>query len=239
MDILAAHAERTPDASALIEGERALTWRAFVDRRNRIATALRGLGVGRNEHVILYAQNSLEAVLIPAAVRAAQAIPVPMNHRFVAEEVLYILDHSDATAVFVSEAFLPMAEEVRGRAAKVRRWIAVGAERRPWAEHLDDLVATGDPAPIPADPAQGLGGSMIYTGGTTGRPKGALRSGADPAVLLRFMEAFDLAAPGHVHLVAGPLYHSAPSGFAQFTHVFGGAVGDTHPVYGDFLPLNV
>ena len=224
MDILAAHAQRTPDAPALIEGARALTWRAFVDRRNRIANALRGLGVGRNEHVIIYAQNSLEAVLVPAAVRAAQAIPVPMNHRFVAEEVLYILDHSDATAVFVSEAFLRMAEEVRGRAAKVRRWIAIGAERRPWAEHLDDLVATGDPAPISADPAQGLGGSMIYTGGTMGRPKGALRSGADPAVLLRFMEAFDLATPGHVHLVAGPLYHSAPGGFAQFTHVFGGAV---------------
>src|SRR3990167_396371 len=224
MDVLALHAQRTPDAPALIEGERALTWRAFVERRNRIANALRGLGVGRNEHVIVYARNSLDAVLVPAAVRAAQAIPVPMNHRFVAEEVLYILDHSDATAVFVSEAFLRVAEEVRPRAAKVRRWITIGEERRPWAEHLDDLVAAGGPAPVPPDPAQGLGGSMIYTGGTTGRPKGALRSGADPAVLIRFMEAFDLATPGHVHLVAGPLYHSAPGGFAQFTHVFGGAV---------------
>ncbi len=122
MDILAAHAERMPDAPALIEGERALSWRAFVERRNRIANALRGLGVARGEHVIIYAQNSLEAVLVPAAVRAAGAIPVPMNHRFVAEEVLYILEHSDAAAVFVSDAFLPMADTVRGRAAKVRRW---------------------------------------------------------------------------------------------------------------------
>ncbi len=224
MDVLAAHAQRTPDAPALIEGERSLTWRAFVDRRNRLANALRGLGVAKGEHVIVYAQNSLEAALAPAAARAAGAIPVPMNHRLVADEVLYILDHSDAAAVFVSDAFLPLAAEVRERASKVRRWILVGSERRPWAEHIDALVAAGDPTPIEADPAQGLGGSMIYTGGTTGRPKGALRTSTDPAATLGFMQAFGLAEPGHVHLAAGPLYHSAPGGFAQFTHVFGGAV---------------
>ncbi len=223
MDALAAHAQATPGALALIEGERRLTWRDFVDRRNRLANALRELGVAKGERVIVYAQNSLEAVVIPAAARAAGAIPVPMNHRLVAGEVAYILDHSDAVAVFVSGEFLPVAEQVRPGATKVRRWILVGSERRPWAQHVDELIAAGDPAPIPADPAQGLGGSMIYTGGTTGRPKGALRTSADPAVTLRVMQAFDLVGP-HVHLAAGPLYHSAPGGFAQFTHVFGGTV---------------
>ena len=224
MDPLAAHAQRTPDAPALIEGERALTWRAFVERRNRLANALSGLGLARGEHVIIWAPNSLETALAPAAIRAAGAIPVPMNHRLVADEALYILDHSDAAAVFVGDAFVPLAEQLRAGAAKVRRWILVGAERRPWAGHVDDLIAAGDPTPIPAAPAQGLGGSMIYTGGTTGRPKGALRGAIDPAVTRGYMEAFGLAEPGHVHLVAGPLYHSAPAGFAHMTHVFGGAV---------------
>src|SRR5207244_722447 len=63
----------------------------------------------------------------------------------------------------------------------------------------------------------------IYTGGTTGRPKGALRTATDPTVARRYMELFGLAEP-HVHLVAGPLYHSAPGSFAQFTHAFGGTV---------------
>ena len=224
MDVLAAHAERAPDAPALLEGERALTWHAFVLQRNRLASALRGLGLAHGEHAIVYAQNSLEAVLIPAAVRAAGAIPVPMNHRLVAEEVAYILDHSDARAVFVSAEFLPVAERVRAGAARVRDWIAVGAARPAWARHVDDLLAAGDPAPLPVDPAQGIGGSMIYTGGTTGRPRGALRRGVDPGVTRRFMEAFGLAEPGHVHLAAGPLHHSAPGGFVQFTHVFGGCV---------------
>ncbi|PYM32176.1 MAG: hypothetical protein DME15_14940 [Candidatus Rokuibacteriota bacterium] len=224
MDVLAAHAQRAPDALALIEGERRLTWRAFVDRRNRLASALRGLGVAKGAHVILYVPNCLEALLAAAATRAAGAIPVPMNHRLVGEEVAYILDHSDATAVFVGDQFLRVAEQVRPAAARVRRWILVGSERRPWAEHVDELLARGDPAPLPEDAAQGVGGSMIYTGGTTGRPKGALRQGLDASVVRAFMGAFGLAEPGHVHLVAGPLYHSAPGGFATYAHVFGGTV---------------
>ena len=223
MDVLAAHAQRTPDAPALIDGERRLTWYQFVATRNRLANALRGLGLAKGEHVIVYVKNALEAVLAPAAVRAAGAIPVPLNHRLVADEVAYILDHSDARAVVVSDAFLGTVELVRSGASRVRSWIVVGSARRPWAEHIDDLIATGDPTPIPADSAQGLGGSMIYTGGTTGRPKGALRGSVDPTVTRRLMEAFGLAEP-HVHLVAGPLYHSAPSGFAHFTQVFGGTV---------------
>src|SRR5207247_4924421 len=171
-----------------------------------------------------YAPNCREALLAAAATRAAGAIPVPMNHRLVGEEVAYILDHSDATAVFVGDQFLRVAEQVRPAAARVRRWILVGSERRRWARHVDALVARGDPAPRPEDAAQGVGGSMIYTGGTTGRPKGALRQGLDASVVRAFMGAFGLAEPGHVHLVAGPLYHSAPGGFATYAHVFGGTV---------------
>ena len=223
MDVLAVHADRTPGAVALLDGDRRLTWREYVAQRNRLANALRGLGLTKGEHAIVYVQNSLEAVLVPSAARSAGAIPVPMNHRLVADEVAYILDHSDARAVFVSDAFLGTVERVRPGAGKVRSWILVGSERRPWAEHVDDLLKTGDPAPLPADPTQGLGGSMIYTGGTTGRPKGALRAATDPTVTRRYMELFGLAEP-HVHLVAGPLYHSAPGSFAQFTHAFGGTV---------------
>ena len=61
MDVLAAHAQRTPDAPALIDGERRLTWYQFVATRNRLANALRGLGLAKGEHVIVYVKNALEA----------------------------------------------------------------------------------------------------------------------------------------------------------------------------------
>ncbi len=221
MDLIAAQAARQPHRPALIEDERSLTWEQFFRMRNRLAHALAALGIGAGQHAIVYAHNALENLVVGAALRALGAIGVPMNHRLTAEEVAYILDNADATAVFVGEAFLPMAERVRG-AARVKHWITLGAERRPWAEALDDLLARGHEAPPPAPPA--MGGSMVYTAGTTGKPKGALRRVTDPKAILPRLAALDCLDPAQVHLVAGPLYHSAPGGFALYAQMVGGTV---------------
>ena len=221
MDLIAAQAARQPHRPALIEDERSLTWEQFFRTRNRLAHALAGLGIGPGQHAIVYAHNALENLVVGAALRALGAIGVPMNHRLTAEEVAYILDDADATAVFVGDAFLPMAERVRG-AARVKHWITLGAERRPWAEALDDLLARGDEAPPPSPPA--MGGSMVYTAGTTGKPKGALRRVTDPKAILPRLAALDCLDPAQVHLVAGPLYHSAPGGFALYAQMVGGTV---------------
>ena len=224
MDVVAVHAQAKPDAVAYVEDARRWTWRELFDRRNRLASSLTKLGLARGETAIVYAPNSLEYLLASGAVRAVNALPVPMNHRLVADEVLYILDHSDAAVVFVGDPFVPIAEQVRSRAPNVRTWILTGAERRPWASSLDDLVQRGSPEAPAVDPTQGLGGSMIYTGGTTGKPKGALRSGVNPRLTLDLMQALGMIHEGQVHLVAGPLYHSAPGSFALFTTVLGGTV---------------
>ncbi|MBI2525665.1 MAG: AMP-binding protein [Candidatus Rokubacteria bacterium] len=223
MDFIALHAASKPQAVCLTEGERAWTWAEFLERRNRLAHSLAGLGLSAGEKMIVYAHNSLEALLAPAGARALGAIPVPMNHRLVAEEVAYILDHSDGVIVAADDSFIPVVEQVRPGAGKVRHWILMGGARRPWALHLDDLIQRGGPHTPPAAGAA-VGGSMIYTGGTTGKPKGALRGAVNPAIVLGFMQALDLTDPSHVHLVAGPMYHSAPGGFALFTHMLGGSV---------------
>jgi fatty-acyl-CoA synthase/long-chain acyl-CoA synthetase len=224
MDFIAAHAEARPDAVVFIEDDRRWTWRELLDRRNRLANALTDLGVGKGGNVIVYSHNSLECLLAPSAARAANAVAVPMNHRLVAEEVAYILDHSDASTVFVGDSFVPMVETVRRDVPRVRNWVLMGGERRPWGLALDDLIARGRPDMPPVDASQGLGGSMIYTGGTTGKPKGAIRGMVDPAISLAFMQALGMMHDRHVHLAAGPLYHSAPGSFASFATVLGGSV---------------
>ncbi|MGH7393822.1 MAG: AMP-binding protein, partial [Candidatus Rokuibacteriota bacterium] len=133
----------------------------------------------------------------------------------------YVLDDSDAVAVFASDAFVPTIERLRERLPHLRHVVLLGAERRPWARHVDDLVAAGSPEPLAGEPRPGLGGSMIYTAGTTGKPKGALRASTEPADVVERLRAFGLAEPGHVHLVAGPMYHSAPGGFALYSQLFG------------------
>src|SRR5262249_56478461 len=127
VDYVALHAQSKPDAVAQIEGARRLTWRALLERRNRLASSLVKQGVGHGEHVIIYAPNPLHRLLASAATRAANAVPIPMNHRLVAEEVSYILDHSDAAAMFVGGPFVGMADTVRPTAPRVRPWIPPAA----------------------------------------------------------------------------------------------------------------
>ncbi len=221
MDVVAHHAARHPDKPALIDGERILSWRELFLTRNRIAHALARLGLAAGEHAAVYAPNSADNLLAGGAVRALGAVAVPLNHRLTADEVAYILDHSDAAVVFVGDAFVPMAERVRAAATRVRHWVVLGAERRPWATSMEALVAAGSAEPLPERAA---GGSMIYTAGTTGKPKGALRALTDPAAVLPRLAALDVVDPAHVHLVAGPLYHSAPGGFAVYAHMVGNTV---------------
>lgn len=224
MDVLAAHAARHPDKPALIEGERVWSWAEFIGRRNRLGHGLLALGLPPGGHVIVYAENSLEHYLAGSAARAAGLIPAPMNHHLVAEEVAYILDHSDAVAVLVSDRFLPIIEAVRAETPKVRHVILLGEERRPWAVHLHDLLAGRRTDPVEPPGGAGFGASIIYTGGTTGRPKGALRRGMNPQDLMDTLRAMDLLDPAHVHLVAGPMYHSAPGGLALYAHLVGATV---------------
>jgi acyl-CoA synthetase (AMP-forming)/AMP-acid ligase II len=221
MDIVAHYAAKHPDKAAIVDGERTLSWRELLSTRNRFAHSLDRLGLAAGEHAAVYAPNSADNLLAGSAVRALGAVAVPVNHRLTADEVTYIVDHSDAAVVFVGDAFVPMVERVRAAATKVRHWVVIGSERQPWATSMDTLVAEGCAAPLPA---RATGGSMIYTAGTTGKPKGALRTLTDPAAVLPRLAALDTVDPEHVHLVAGPLYHSAPGGFAVYAHMVGNTV---------------
>jgi acyl-CoA synthetase (AMP-forming)/AMP-acid ligase II len=223
VDAIANHAARKPDATALIEGERRLTWGEFGEQRDRLAGALVGLGLGRGEHVVVYGPNSIEYILASSGARGAGLVPVPMNHRLSAEEAAYVLDDSDAALVFVADAFVPLVDKIREGARRVRHWVSLGQQRLPWATPIGDLLVPRPRSALPVDEGGNLGGSMTYTAGTTGKPKGALRRGVDASAVLPTLQALDLARE-HVHLAAGPLYHSAPGAFASYTLLFGGAV---------------
>lgn len=91
-----------------------------------------------------------------------------------------------ASAVVRAAGFLPMEDEVRARASTVRAWVLMGAERRPWAAVLEELIAAGRPEPVALPGGQVFGASTIYTAGTTGKPKGVRWT---PASGVSFREA--------------------------------------------------
>jgi acyl-CoA synthetase (AMP-forming)/AMP-acid ligase II len=226
VDFLAGHAEGQPDKLALVEPGRELTWRQVVEQRNRLSNALLELGLAQGDRVISYGANSVDLQLVSAAVTGMGAITVPMNRMLVGEEVAYILQHSDARAAFVDDRYLPVIEEVRAQAPGIEHWILFGADqRRDWALAMDDLLAKHGPEAPEVELDEGsAGGAMMYTSGTTGKPKGALRRSIDTGMVFTWLEQFDLIDGEHVHLVAGPLYHSAPAAFATFSMVLGNTV---------------
>ena len=171
MDVLAAHAARHPDKTALIEGERAWTWAELVDRRGSAGPRAGRLGLPARRARIVYAGNSLEHTWSaqrarggldhggdesPAGGRGGRVHPGPLGRGGRLRE----------------RQFLPMRGAGPARCAARSHWILIGAERRAWAVHLDDLIAAGRPEPveIPAGRASGL--ASIYTGGTTGQAQG-------------------------------------------------------------------
>src|SRR5262249_58831033 len=107
------------------------------------------------------------------------------------------------------------------RAAGAGHGTAGGGDRRAGAGATTDLTARGSGAP-PA--VTTMGGSMLYTAGTTGKPKGALRRTIDAASVVPRLAALNCLDPDQVHLVAGPLYHSAPGGFALYAQLVGGTI---------------
>src|SRR5581483_6273083 len=151
--VLLAAAERAPDAEAVVDADRRLTYRDLLDEAARAAGGLASLGVKPRDRVAAAVRNRVETVVAYWACQWLGACLVPVNWRLKPEEIRYCAADAEAAAFF-AEAHL--VEDT-------------GA--RPWT----DLVP-GDPAAGPPDVADGEPSLMLYTSGTTGRPKGVPRS---------------------------------------------------------------
>lgn len=222
MDLLAIHAQNKSDHPALISGDSVLVWGDYIKRRNSLASALLNEGLKPGETLVQYLHNSIESAIVMAASSELKTTNTPVNHRLMPNEVSYIISNSDAACVVTEPEFVPIFEEIRGECPNVRIWIVTGDPTScpDWALPFEGLEGSTDPVFLPEDaPEQGL--AMIYTSGTTGKPKGARRGGiASPAQAMAWIQGFGLTADD-VHLVAGPLYHSAPMAFFSLAQVLG------------------
>ena len=177
-EIIGVHARLQPDAPAARDSCRALTWSQYEARANRLAHALLGLGLRPGDRVAIFAYNGLAWMELYAACAKGGLVAVPVNFRLAAPEVRYLLEDSGAAAVFVGADLVEAMGPVRDQAGlPAGRWVQVGGERlAPGYRDYEELLAAGaahPPAVVvrPEDPW-----TIMYTSGTTGRPKGAIRS---------------------------------------------------------------
>ena len=203
------HAARQPGKPALISDTETVTYAELTARANRVARALRSRGVERGDAVALLCSNRAEFVEVLLATQRAGLRVTTVNWHLTGDEAAYIVDDCNARA-FVAEASFAAAARVAAKAvprAVVR--LTVGGPIEGFddydavtaAEHDDDL------------PDAVLGSQMLYTSGTTGRPKGVYRDEASLATAVTL--ARQAYRDGNVHLLTGPLYHAAPLLFSM------------------------
>ncbi len=167
-------ADAVGDRQALVCGERRRTWREFDDRASRLATAFEAVGLKMDSKVGQYLYNSNEYLESQFAAFKLRAVPVNINYRYLDDELLYLLENSDSEALLFHSSLAERVAHVMNRASKIKLWVEVDADGDaiPGAVTYESLIASHEPAPRIQRSERDV--YMIYTGGTTGMPKGVL-----------------------------------------------------------------
>lgn len=175
-DIWESVAELHPRATAVVQGDRRVSWLDFERRAEGLARWLAGQGMAHQDKVALYLFNSPEYLEGVFAAAKARLVPVNTNYRYVEAELAYLWDNTDASAVVFHGAFGDRIDAIRDKVPNVRAWLWVDDGSGPcpaWAVPYEEAVASDLPS---AGWGSRSGDDLffLYTGGTTGMPKGVM-----------------------------------------------------------------
>ena len=217
------------DRDAIVAGDRRLTYRQLDERSNRLANHLLAQGIGPGDHVGLQLANGTEYVEGMLAAYKIRAVPINVNYRYVEAELRYLFEDANLVALIVNDAFLDAA---KGAAtAKLRHTLVVGDG----GDYEDALAASSPERP---DGAARTADDIycVYTGGTTGMPKGVMwrhedifkgaMGGGDPFQLGNHVASCDelpsrIPEVGMTGLITPPMMH-ASAHWTSFVLFFGG-----------------
>jgi len=242
-DLFEAVAAAVPDRPAHIQGNRVVPWSELDRRAEALADDLLSAGLGHQSKVACYLHNGNEYLEVVYAACKAAMVPFNTNYRYGPDEVTYLFDNADAEAVVFHASFTSVVEAVRERLPKVRRWYVVADESGPgpaWATPFGDVVSSDGPRAAPAWQRSADDLLLLYTGGTTGMPKGvmwrqddlfnALGAGANTSLGIAAATSVEEIAmrsqtgPRTTMLVACPLMHGAGQFSAMNAMARGGTV---------------
>ncbi len=240
-DLWEAVADAIPDRGATVRGNRRLSYRELDARANRLAHALAARGVGPGDHVAVYLTNRIEYLEATLAAYKLRAAPVNVNYRYVADELRYLLDDADAKAVVLERTFAPTLAAIVDDLPLLRTRLVVDDGQGPdipatlgHDDYESALAEASDARDFAARSADDP--YLLYTGGTTGQPKGVMwraediffaalgggRLGADG--ITRPEEVTDELGLGMRCYPACPLMHGTAQWMALATLYGGGAV---------------
>ena len=221
-------ARRAPDRSAIVVGEtgETVTFRELDERSGSLARLLRARGLERGATVAILLENSPRFLEVAWAAQRSGLYYTAINWHLTPDEAAYIVRDCGATALVSSQRLAPLATAVTAEVVpEVRHRLMVDGAERGWDSYEDSLAA--QPHEPFADECEG--DFMLYSSGTTGRPKGIRRPLTYPPMgqglpgAVPFLRALGLE-DGGVYLCPAPLYHAAPLAWSTAAHRLGATV---------------
>jgi long-chain acyl-CoA synthetase len=201
-----------PDRIATIFGGRQRTFREFGDRVSRLAAALKGLNVAAEDRVAMLALNSDRYVEYFHACWWFGAAANPVNTRWSVPEIAYSLVDCDSSVLIVDDQFLPLIDAIREQAPCVRTVIYAGEHAAPAGMlSYEELIAASQPVEDAGRHGSDLA-AIMYTGGTTGFPKGVMLSHGNFWISAAARLAELGSNPGSISLIATPMFHVGGAG---------------------------
>lgn len=222
---IADHARSAAQSPALIvaDGD-AISYAQLHARSRRVAALLHDAGLRRGDGIALVLPNRAEFLEITWGAQLSGLYYTPVNTHFIPDEVAYVIDDSDAKAVFVDASMPELAAHLRSANAAPITHIAVGGPMAGWQSYEDALASAGEAPPV-SD-----GSEMLYSSGTTGRPKAVRRplpedgngSWAQAVLELALIHKYGMS-PSSVYLSPAPLYHAAGVNYTMAANRVGAA----------------
>jgi acyl-CoA synthetase (AMP-forming)/AMP-acid ligase II len=239
-DLFEASVDAVPERTSLVAGAKRRSYAELERRANRLAHHLAAHGVSRDDHVGIHAYNCAEFVEGMLACFKLRAVPINVNYRYVEQELAYLFDNADLVALVHQQQFAPRIAAIRGGLPKLRHFVAIedgsGADVAALGAvpYEDALAGASDARDFP--PRSPDDRYVLYTGGTTGMPKGVvwrhhdviftLGGGIDHVSGVPLEKPGDLTAktknPPMTSLAIAPLMHGA-SQWATLGGVFVGS----------------
>lgn len=230
-EMLLRNARKFPDKLAFREDDYNFTYSQYNFRVNKLASAFTEIGIGHGDKVAVLLFNSIEIIDCYFALAKLGAVVVPVNFRFVGPEVAYIINNSDSVALVLDKLFEDMINPIREQMPGVKHFIVVpGPEEITCALGYDQLLSGGsgmEPLIMVSDnnPAY-----IMYTSGTTGKPKGAVLTHKNLISNLLFNLIERTANSEDIYLCVPPLFHVASLALT-LQHVLVGSTVIIHKVF--------
>jgi 3-oxocholest-4-en-26-oate---CoA ligase len=169
--VLETVADVRADRTAITHGDRSATWRGLDERASRLASYLASQGIGTEDRVAIALYNGIEYVESVFAVLKLRAIPVNVNYRYRAEEMRHLFDDAQVGAAIFDTSVGPRVTEAQHGSARLRALVEVGGADDSAHPGYEAVIAAATPLPRTE---RGVDHWLMYTGGTTGQPKGVL-----------------------------------------------------------------